>query len=560
MLSNTACYPVSFAATRSEVDLEFQEGCSPAEVRAELRRILASPQFEASERNRRFLEYVIEETLAGRAGRIKAYNIATEVFGRDVNFDPQLDPVVRMEARRLRRSLERFYLTDGRSSRIRIAMPKGGYVPEFSDTLALGGAATSQAPRPDAGEAILRSRGPSIAIARFDAEGDESIFVHFNHGFTDQILVGLCRYPELSVFGAGPLSRNPQMAELDLDGDASVDFVLTGSTALFEGALDVKAVLLQARTGKVLWGQSFERRLEPGKMIGLRDEIANAIVRAVAEPFGFLSRCGAEAAPERSSEWTASTHALARFYQYRTSYRRDLFDQVRRCLEQAMTACPEDSEATACLAQVYTDAHRFGFAASESPAALRQQAAMLARRAVELDPNSARGHHAQGVAHWYLGEVAASIRAMQTAVTLNPNACEVVADLGLLWSLRGDWDQAVPLLEAARQRTTAYSSAWHTGLSLYDFANGRFEDALANALEIDTPDVAHGFAARAISQIRLGCKAEAKESVERIIALTAPRGRGVLAELGGRNLNADLSRRVSAGLRDAGLPKELVGE
>ena len=74
---------------------------------------------------------MVEETLAGRGGRIKAYNIATEVFGRDVNFDPQLDPVVRMEARRLRRSLERFYLTEGKNSSIRIAMPKGGYVPEF---------------------------------------------------------------------------------------------------------------------------------------------------------------------------------------------------------------------------------------------------------------------------------------------------------------------------------------------------------------------------------------------------------------------------------------------
>ena len=100
--------------------------CTSADIRAELERVVASPQFEASERNRRFLVYVIEETLAGRAGRIKAYNIATDVFGRDANFDPQLDPVVRMEARRLRRSLEGFYLTEGKSSPLRIAMPKGG--------------------------------------------------------------------------------------------------------------------------------------------------------------------------------------------------------------------------------------------------------------------------------------------------------------------------------------------------------------------------------------------------------------------------------------------------
>ncbi|HEY6630510.1 MAG TPA: hypothetical protein VIZ90_03570, partial [Rhizobiaceae bacterium] len=89
------------------------KGDSCARIRAELNRVLSSPQFDSSERNRRFLEYVVEETLAGRADRIKAYNVATTVFGRDDSFDPQLDPVVRMEARRLRRALERLYLVEG---------------------------------------------------------------------------------------------------------------------------------------------------------------------------------------------------------------------------------------------------------------------------------------------------------------------------------------------------------------------------------------------------------------------------------------------------------------
>ena len=79
----------------------------PDEIRLALERVLVSADFDASERNRRFLRHVVEETLAGRAERIKAYNIATTVFGRDDRFDPQLNSVVRIEAGRLRRSLER---------------------------------------------------------------------------------------------------------------------------------------------------------------------------------------------------------------------------------------------------------------------------------------------------------------------------------------------------------------------------------------------------------------------------------------------------------------------
>ena len=105
---------------------------SHAEIRDCVQCILASTDFDTSERNRRFLSYVVEETLAGRPERIKAYSIATSVFGRDERFDPQVDSIVRIEAGRLRRSLERYYLTSGGNDSIRITIPRGSYVPKFS--------------------------------------------------------------------------------------------------------------------------------------------------------------------------------------------------------------------------------------------------------------------------------------------------------------------------------------------------------------------------------------------------------------------------------------------
>jgi hypothetical protein len=95
------------------------------EVHRALDRVLASANFDASDRNRQFLRYIVEETLAGRQDRIKAYAIATAVFGRHASFDPQTDPIVRIEARRLRRSLERYYLIAGEGEPITISIPKG---------------------------------------------------------------------------------------------------------------------------------------------------------------------------------------------------------------------------------------------------------------------------------------------------------------------------------------------------------------------------------------------------------------------------------------------------
>jgi adenylate cyclase len=105
---------------------------SAEDVRAQLERLVTSPDFDAPARARRFLRYIVEETLAGRADRIKAYSVGTEVFERDANFDAQSDPVVRIEAGRLRRALDHYYLVAGLADPVIIDVPKGAYVPHFT--------------------------------------------------------------------------------------------------------------------------------------------------------------------------------------------------------------------------------------------------------------------------------------------------------------------------------------------------------------------------------------------------------------------------------------------
>src|SRR5689334_20662045 len=103
----------------------------PEIIQDALQRVIGSPEFINSERKRRFLKFIVEEALAGHANRIKAYTIAVDAFDRDPSFDPVSDPVVRIEAGRLRRCLEHYYLTSGAADRVRITIPKGGYVPQF---------------------------------------------------------------------------------------------------------------------------------------------------------------------------------------------------------------------------------------------------------------------------------------------------------------------------------------------------------------------------------------------------------------------------------------------
>lgn len=105
---------------------------SPEEVEAELQRILASPIFRRAPGHTRFLEFVVQKTLAGPANLIKEYSIGVEVFGRrSSDYDTGLDPGVRVEAGRLRLRLAKYYQTLGKHDQVRIELPRGTYVPVF---------------------------------------------------------------------------------------------------------------------------------------------------------------------------------------------------------------------------------------------------------------------------------------------------------------------------------------------------------------------------------------------------------------------------------------------
>ncbi len=103
------------------------QGVPRAEIAAELERVVASPDFLASERNKRVLRYIVQNTLEGTEHNITAYNFATLVYGRPTDFNPLKDPIVRIEMARLRRDLEMYYLKSGRRNPLRLSVPKGRY-------------------------------------------------------------------------------------------------------------------------------------------------------------------------------------------------------------------------------------------------------------------------------------------------------------------------------------------------------------------------------------------------------------------------------------------------
>ena len=223
-------------------------------------------------RNRRFLEYVVEETLAGRAERLKEYTIATTVFGRAESFDPGLDPVVRMEARRIRRALERFYLIEGEAGgSVRIGMPSGGYVPDFQrsgpDKAARSGDG-SDARSVDPGEM-------PIIVGAFNGSGDSKALLGFNRGFARHVMIALHKLGHSVASGLDPVVEGGADGKANGGARRAVR-VLTGDMAVLGDSMSVTALLMEQATGKVLWGSSFQHDLAQG-IVTARDKVADLL-------------------------------------------------------------------------------------------------------------------------------------------------------------------------------------------------------------------------------------------------------------------------------------------
>lgn len=569
-------------------------------IRAQLGRILSSEDFDASERNRRFLEYVVGETLAGRAVRIKAYSIATAVFGRDESFDAQVDPIVRIEARRLRRALEHYYLTSGAEDPVRITIPTGAYVPAFedasgrmvtegdgSDAPATTGSVAAT-PRARRGSWMVRGsiglgglaalgllmawigglesldgsggagapvrEGPAIFVAPFEAEGDQVAFPSFSRGFTRDVLARLTRFSDLMVFGPETTFRYGERADLTrILAELDVDFILTGGAHITRDQFTVEALLVNARTGQYVWASRFEESLGPSGINRARDKVATSVARILAQPYGVIFSNQARDSEDKPAAELTSYECVVRFYSYWRTFRREEYHPVKTCLEEAVSQEPGYAAAHAALALVYLDGYRFGFDGGAIDGDARAKALDLARRAVSLAPDSARGYHALSLAYWLMNDVAMSLQSAEAGLALNPNDTELMAELGMRYCWRNQWERGVPLIREAYRRNPAQPSSYRLALFLDEYLQGRYNAALVEAQQVDAPHIIYGHAAMAMGLVRLGRVGEAKAAIGRILEIDPAYGRKLVGDLEMRNVHPDLIRVIVEGLREAGL-------
>lgn len=579
------------------------------DICVQLERILASPGFAASAQRRTLFRYLVEEALAGQGDRLKGFAIAVAVFGRDESFDAQADPLVRVEAMRLRRELDMYYGTAGTHDPVRISIPKGAYVPafawregheqpaagmttmEFAETGARLPPGFRGTPDPSvtgqrrsrpwlAGIALAlaaltlmawgvvaqnlprrwmtalssapaqQEDGVTVVVLPFRSPGGSPVNDDLAFGFTQQLTTALTRFPGLKLYS--PIRQGTAEDPVAASPHLPAAYLVEGSIRSRDGRAQVNVQLLDVRTGRILWGGTYDRPLASDSLLDTREGLARRIATELGQPYGIIRSITMERLAGHQPPSMAAYACGLRTYAYRRTFSHRLRAQVRNCLEEAVRLNPLYADAFALRSLVHLDTARF---ADLTPAEMErelQRAFEDAQRSVALAPRSALGLQALGAVTHYRGQHEEAERLQRQAVALSPDDPEALAQLGWHLVLRGRGNEGRAHLAQAMALSLDPPPWYSFAIALEDYMRGDLDAALDAAGKARAIDLGGAWSLHAIIAAARGDREEATRALSKMTVSAPDLARDADAWCEKHGFSDGVRARFVAGLRQAG--------
>src|SRR4030095_1424816 len=310
---------------------------------------------------------------------LKEYRIGVEVFDRGRDFDPRVDPIVRVQATKLRSKLVEYYAGDGANDPIVISIPKGGYAAEIARRGAGASVATD-----------VRAGPSRVAVLPFVNMSADAANEYFSDGLTEELINRLTAVPQLRVVGRTSVfhfkGRNEDVREIGARLNAGT--VIEGSVRQSGDQLRVTAQVIDVRTGYHLLSRTYQR--ENKDVFALQGELAQAVVDEVLRDSAAVATMGVRAG--HRTDLDAYNLYLRGMY---AMWNR--FGDLRECvtlLREALSFDAHYAPAWAGLANAYWTLAWFYLMPWHEAMPLSRDAAL---RTLELDPGSAHGHSSLGI-------------------------------------------------------------------------------------------------------------------------------------------------------------------
>jgi len=410
----------------------------------------------------RFLRFAVDQVLQGKAGDLKEYLIGVEVFDRADTYDPRVDPIVRVEARRLRAKLKSYYEHAGERDEILIDFATGTYAPEIR---------LRENPRevPDPPASTMAV----LPFANLSGSADND---YFSDGLTEELIHALTKFSGMRVlaWNSAARLRGIEQDVHEIRRQLHVANVLTGSVRIAGSSLRVRAQLIDTATGIYLWSETFDRQMQD--VFAIQEEIARAIVRTLRVQLATGAKIGIGArTPTSVSAYDLSLKG--RYHLHRRTPGE--LAQALQYFEAAADADPASALAYAGIADALCLHVDYGLL---HPADGIPKVRAAATRAIEIDPGLAEAYPSLAVirAHWDR-EWADAECLYRKAILLNPGyatahhwlATDYLAVVGRLDEARHEIDIALQLdplssiIHEGRASLSTYERSYDEAIRAY---------------------------------------------------------------------------------------------
>ncbi|GMQ30754.1 hypothetical protein [Algoriphagus confluentis] len=475
---------------------------SNTQIISQLEKILDFQVFRNSLILTGFLKFVIEETLAGRAKDLKEYTIGTEVLGKKVGYDPQGDASVRIHAGRLRKVLQEYYSGPGKLDSVLISIPKGTYVPVFSQ----------KDPEPpgfsETGSTISK---PTLAVVPFQDLEDEGLKA-FADGLCEQICSDLGFFSELSVISYFS-SRRMAFQELDLKNAGKLldaTYLLTGSIQSKNDRVRIRVQLIQSASQKLIWSNLYEREKSELGGFALQDDIVHHVVNQIGGTHGIIFREGAKANPIRPAVDIKVYDAIHWYYYLVNDVNEPTFRKGLEIMKSTVNFDPNYALGWAILGETYVAGYFYGFDAMlDDPL---REAIRCGQKAIKLDPMTQHSYQTLGLAYLFQRKKKECLQIIAEWEKLPHRANGIAGGLGFCLIAAGDFEKGYRLLCESIQINPYYQWWFNAGLSFYHFAKGEYDDAQYWAEKIQGQSLLWELILKAASYSQLGQTSSAQST------------------------------------------------
>ena len=509
----------------------------------QLERMLSSPDFRASPQQTAFLKFVVNQTLAGNAGEIKGYTVATEVFGRGPDFDQSIDPVVSIQASRLRRAMERYYLTAGEHDPIRIDIPKGTYVPTFSEQLLKN---QHIAAEPAATVSAMET-WPAILIRPLRNLSGDAELDFWGIGLATDLADELSHYPDIRVMIASRGNPNP-----DADQIATL-FELGGSVRCDGERIKVTVTLKDTKTDQQVWSEARQSSIEVSRLIAFQEEISRVVAVKIAGEQGWISKTMASRWNRHPPKHMEIYKAVLLYYDFDLNGTPEAFSRALAALERAVRIEPECGQAWSMLARLLAE-----FYSRDIPGYGHQleTAFGYAVKGIRLSPDDLRSRVIMAYIHLLRNELAAGLAEVELALNLGPQTLFMLDAIGFFMTYLGEWERGPALIEKVIQLNPFYGNYCHFALWLNHMRQKNYFEAYRETMRLKRPAIFWDPLVKASTLGLIGKYDEGEKFAKKLLEIK-PEFPGKARDLIGRYIKfEEIVERVIEGLNNVGLSIE----